>query len=439
MSDNSIQLDESIIHARVAQQKKQMSKMTSDELRDKFSSKTRAEVAALEMRHGVAPGAYTRYMHQNKPMKIVISEQWGEGVILTGDDNGLDVMFEHGIERNIPYDKVDILVEDEDQLAESELMLLVDRSTKLLQLMQGGKFAFDGWMAERISQATDMINSVYTFLSMSPTDGGPVMGTQGGVAINPTVQEQEQLNEEPILDDDEAQTFTFRTKGGNARNPADRKKHKDVLDDILNSRKGNYRPNFSMGGDKTSASGKANQQKKERDASFVSDRERHDLQLRDAITQYHRAQQRKGNQEQPDRTNYDPFDTRRTGMSGPPGERYNANFKLGDYLRDVFANYQWRTRQRNIQEDEQLNESKVIGTHTGKIKSSRRIARALEQIVNRDKALPYTFDDGAVANISPAIARLALERYRKNSEFDKAKLAAKMRASYKEFIAVIKQ
>lgn len=77
-------------------------------------------------------------------------------------------------------------------------------------------------------------------------------------------------------------------------------------------------------------------------------------------------------------------------------------------------------------------------THTGKIASSKRITKALQDVVDNDEAREYTFDDGTTGMIEPGMAKIALAKYNSLSPFEKAKAAEYMRGSYKNYIRAIK-
>lgn len=83
-------------------------------------------------------------------------------------------------------------------------------------------------------------------------------------------------------------------------------------------------------------------------------------------------------------------------------------------------------------------ESAGVGTHTGKIKSSRRITKALQVAIDSGEPVDYTFDDGTVGTIEPSMAKLALAKYDALSPFEKAQAAEYMRGSFKNYIRAIK-
>lgn len=79
-----------------------------------------------------------------------------------------------------------------------------------------------------------------------------------------------------------------------------------------------------------------------------------------------------------------------------------------------------------------------VATHTGKIKSSKRITKALLDAVESGESREYTFDDGTTGIIEPSIAKLALAKYDALSPFEKSKAAEYMRGSYKNYLRAIK-
>jgi hypothetical protein len=79
-----------------------------------------------------------------------------------------------------------------------------------------------------------------------------------------------------------------------------------------------------------------------------------------------------------------------------------------------------------------------VATHTGKIASSKRITKALQDAVDNNEPREYTFDDGTVGTIEPSMAKLALAKYNSLSPFEKAKAAEYMRGSFKNYIRAIK-
>lgn len=86
-----------------------------------------------------------------------------------------------------------------------------------------------------------------------------------------------------------------------------------------------------------------------------------------------------------------------------------------------------------------LNEySSGTSTHTGKIKSSMRITKALEKVVDSGGSINYSFEDGTQGSITPGVAKILLDKYNKMSPFDQAEASKYMRTSYKNFIAAVK-
>jgi hypothetical protein len=83
--------------------------------------------------------------------------------------------------------------------------------------------------------------------------------------------------------------------------------------------------------------------------------------------------------------------------------------------------------------------TQAVATHTGKIKSSSRITKALQKAISSDAAVDYSFEDGTQATIEPSLAKRALTYYEKLSPFEKAKVAQQMRASFKSFLSIAKR
>lgn len=74
----------------------------------------------------------------------------------------------------------------------------------------------------------------------------------------------------------------------------------------------------------------------------------------------------------------------------------------------------------------------------GRIASSKRITKALQDIVAKGEAKEYKFEDGTSVKIEPAMARIALNKYNAKSDFEKAQAAKVMRNSYKEFLTSVR-
>jgi len=83
-------------------------------------------------------------------------------------------------------------------------------------------------------------------------------------------------------------------------------------------------------------------------------------------------------------------------------------------------------------------ETAGVGTHTGKIKSSKRITKSLQLAIDSGNPVEYTFDDGTIGTIEPTMAKLALAKYEALSPFEKAQAAQYMRSSFKNYIRAIK-
>jgi exonuclease V gamma subunit len=83
--------------------------------------------------------------------------------------------------------------------------------------------------------------------------------------------------------------------------------------------------------------------------------------------------------------------------------------------------------------------AEATATHTGRIKSSSRITKALQKAITRDIGVEYNFEDGTQATIEPSLAKRALAYYQKLSPFEKAKVAKEMRTSFKSFLSIVKR
>lgn len=83
-------------------------------------------------------------------------------------------------------------------------------------------------------------------------------------------------------------------------------------------------------------------------------------------------------------------------------------------------------------------EAAGVATHTGKIKSSRRITKAMQVAIDKGEPVEYTFDDGTVGTIEPSMAKLALSKYNSLSPFERAQAASFMRGSFKNYIRSVK-
>ena len=79
-----------------------------------------------------------------------------------------------------------------------------------------------------------------------------------------------------------------------------------------------------------------------------------------------------------------------------------------------------------------------VATHTGKIKSSKRITKALQDAAESGEPKEYRFDDGTVGLLQPSMAKIVLQTYNSLSPFEQAKAAEYMRGSYKNFLRAVK-
>jgi hypothetical protein len=92
-----------------------------------------------------------------------------------------------------------------------------------------------------------------------------------------------------------------------------------------------------------------------------------------------------------------------------------------------------------FQSEDFINEAEASATHTGKIKSSRRIMTVLRASAANDKEVLFQFDNGTSATIQPALAKMAIRYYQGLSEFEKAQAAKLMRSSFKDFLSATKR
>lgn len=92
-----------------------------------------------------------------------------------------------------------------------------------------------------------------------------------------------------------------------------------------------------------------------------------------------------------------------------------------------------------FQSEDFINEAQASSTHTGKIKSSRRIMSVLQAAAENDKEAQFQFDNGTSATIQPALAKMTIRYYEGLSEFEKAESAKLMRKSFKDFLSVTKR
>lgn len=79
-----------------------------------------------------------------------------------------------------------------------------------------------------------------------------------------------------------------------------------------------------------------------------------------------------------------------------------------------------------------------VSTHTGKIKSSKRITKALQEIIDSGEPKEYRFDDGTVGVLQPSMAKIVMQTYYSLSPFEQAKASEYMRGSYKNFLRAVK-
>jgi len=80
----------------------------------------------------------------------------------------------------------------------------------------------------------------------------------------------------------------------------------------------------------------------------------------------------------------------------------------------------------------------AAATHTGKIKSSKRITKALLDVINDGEPKEYRFDDGTIGILQPSMAKIIMNTYYSLSPFEQAQAAQYMRGSYKNFLRAVK-
>ncbi len=80
----------------------------------------------------------------------------------------------------------------------------------------------------------------------------------------------------------------------------------------------------------------------------------------------------------------------------------------------------------------------TASTHTGKIESSKRITKALQDVIENGEPKEYRFDDGTIGILQPSAAKIILNTYNSLSPFEQAKASEYMRGSYKNFLRAVK-
>jgi hypothetical protein len=86
-----------------------------------------------------------------------------------------------------------------------------------------------------------------------------------------------------------------------------------------------------------------------------------------------------------------------------------------------------------------IMEAEASASHTGKIKSSKRIIKTLQKVLERGEPEDFQFENGTTVTLQPAMARMAVGYYNKLSEFEKAQAAKIMRQSFKDFLSIAKR
>jgi hypothetical protein len=86
-----------------------------------------------------------------------------------------------------------------------------------------------------------------------------------------------------------------------------------------------------------------------------------------------------------------------------------------------------------------IMEAEASSSHTGKIKSSKRIVKTLQKVLERGEPKDFQFENGTTVTLQPAMARMAIGYYNKLSEFEKAQAAKLMRQSFRDFLSIAKR
>ena len=86
-----------------------------------------------------------------------------------------------------------------------------------------------------------------------------------------------------------------------------------------------------------------------------------------------------------------------------------------------------------------IMEAEASASHTGKIKSSKRIVKTLQKVLEKGEPEDFQFENGTTVTLQPAMARMAVGYYNKLSEFEKAQAAKIMRQSFKDFLSIAKR
>lgn len=128
--------------------------------------------------------------------KHIAHEEWGFGTCIHGEHNIVetsegegyvthyDIMFEHGIEYDVPVEDIKVIMSEshghtprktmqeeaemdyEGEMARSELNAICDKSRKLADMM-ADDMQLEAWLQSKITKAKYMIDSVYDYLMYS--------------------------------------------------------------------------------------------------------------------------------------------------------------------------------------------------------------------------------------------------------------------------------
>ena len=131
--------------------------------------------------------------------KHIAHEEWGFGTCIPGEHTIVetsqgegyvthyDIMFEHGIEYDVPVEDIKVIMSEnhkhakpmqeeaemdyEGEMARSELNAICDKSRKLADMMSDD-MQLEAWLQSKITKAKYMIDSVYDYLMYSDKQSG---------------------------------------------------------------------------------------------------------------------------------------------------------------------------------------------------------------------------------------------------------------------------
>ena len=134
--------------------------------------------------------------------KHIVHEQWGFGTCIPGEHTIVetsegegyvthyDIMFEHGIEYDVPVEDIKVIISEshghtprksmkeeadmdyEGEMAKAELNAICDKSRKLADMMSDD-MQLEAWLQSKISRAKDQIDSVYDYMMYSDRAASP--------------------------------------------------------------------------------------------------------------------------------------------------------------------------------------------------------------------------------------------------------------------------